>query len=519
MRRPVLRLRARLTIDFWALLLLLIAVAAVGLTQLRTMAAASTRQESLAALQRQVDQWAALTGLNVARTLALAHAGSPPAMRDWMDGEMKRTSADISTVQAGLEKSMESPQERALMARVAQARGEYVGLRKDLLQRLAVPDETGAAVAEIESRLKPAAATYLQALDAVRSHADALLRQGAAEREALVRRATIVLPGAAAFAVLLGVAVGWRFANLLLRVLRELRSSARRIADGDLTHEVVVDRADELGELQQALAQMQDGLRGMVGGIRAGTDGVGTAATQIASGNDDLSARTERAAGNLQETAATMAHLAEQVERSRGSAGEAESLARSAVAVARRGGEVVAEVVSTMAEINAGSSRISEITGVIDSIAFQTNILALNAAVEAARAGEEGRGFAVVAAEVRSLAQRCAAAAGEIRGLIDGSVRKVESGAKLVQDAGATMQQIERGVREVTEAIAGVTAAANAQASGFGQVSQAVAQLDQITQQNAALVEESAAAAQSLKDQAVSLVQSVASFRLAPEPA
>jgi methyl-accepting chemotaxis protein len=197
-----------------------------------------------------------------------------------------------------------------------------------------------------------------------------------------------------------------------------------------------------------------------------------------------------------------------------GSAGQAQSLATEAVAVARRGGEVVAQVVSTMAEINAGSGRISEITGVIDAIAFRTNMLALNAAVEAARAGEQGRGFAVVAAEVRSLAGRCADAAKEIRGLIEASVVKVEAGSRLVGSAGSTMQQIESSVRQVTDAIGDLSAAASGQANGIGEVNQAVAQLDQMTQQNAALVEEAAAAAQSLKDQAQSLGRLVAGFRV-----
>src|SRR5690606_17983349 len=305
--------------------------------------------------------------------------------------------------------------------------------------------ESGTAVSEIETKLKRAAAGCLAALGEVRSHGEGLSKQQDDVRTALLQRATVLLPGPAAVVVLVAVNVRSSFTNLLLRVLRDLREAARRIAEGDLTQAVVVDRTDELGDLQRSLAQMQDGLRRIVGGIRAGTDGVGTAATQIASGNDDLSARTERAASNLQQTAATMAALSEAMQRSTGSAAEAQRLAETAASVAERGGEVVAEVVKTMEEINAGSGRISEITGVIDGIAFQTNILALNAAVEAARAGEEGRGFAVVAAEVRSLAQRCAAAAGEIRGLIEDSVRKVESGAKLVQDAGTTMEQIEQG--------------------------------------------------------------------------
>jgi methyl-accepting chemotaxis protein len=300
----------------------------------------------------------------------------------------------------------------------------------------------------------------------------------------------------------------------ILRPVDVARAVAGRIAAGDLTQPVPAGRGDEFGDLLGELSRMQDALRTMVGGIRAGTDSVGTATSQIASGNQDLSSRTELAAGSLQQAAATLAQLSGQMQSAAGSAGQAQALAGEALSVARRGGEVVAQVVGTMAEINAGSSRISEITGVIDAIAFQTNLLALNAAVEAARAGEQGRGFAVVAAEVRSLSGRCADAAREIRGLIDASVGKVEAGTRLVGSAGSTMQQIERSVQQVTEAIGGITSAASGQANGIGEVNQAVAQLDVMTQQNAALVEEAAAAANSLKDQAMSLGELVAGFRM-----
>ncbi len=516
MKRRGLKLRARLALSFGALLALVVVVAAAGLLQLRALGAAGARQQQLAALQEQVTQWRALTGLNVARTVTLAKAGSPPALRTWMDGEMKETSGQISTVQKGLEQALVQPEEKRLMDAVAAARKSYVDLRVSLLQRLAAPATAREAMGEIETGLKPAAAQYLGSLDAVRDYVAARSRAEDAERQALLQRASVFLPGVTLLALVLGAVLAWQLARTLIQVIGRLRAAARRIAAGDLTQPVAVDRADELGELQHALAQMQHGLGRMVGGIRAGTDGVGTAATQIASGNDDLSARTERAASSLQQTAATMAQLSDEMRRASGSAGDAQRLADAAAAVARRGGQVVAEVVGTMTEINAGSTRISEITAVIDSLAFQTNILALNAAVEAARAGDEGRGFAVVATEVRNLAGRCAGAAGEIRGLIEDNVRKVETGSRLVRSAGSTMQEIEQGVYSVTQAIAGISAAASAQAGGFGEVNQAVSQLDQITQQNAALVEESAAAAQSLKDQAVSLVQAVSSFRLAP---
>src|SRR5881392_671964 len=259
---------------------------------------------------------------------------------------------------------------------------------------------------------------------------------------------------------------------------------------------------------------MQAALRHMVGQVRTSTDSISNASAEIATGNQDLSARTEQTAANLQQAASSMEQLTGTVRQSADSARQANQLATSAAEVAARGGQLVEEVVSTMDEINASSKKISDIIGVIDGIAFQTNILALNAAVEAARAGEQGRGFAVVAGEVRNLAQRSAEAAKEIKALIGASVDKVESGARLVADAGKTMQEIVGSVQRVTDIIGEITAASSEQSDGIGQVSTSVTQLDQMTQQNAALVEESTAAAESLKEQAVRLAKVVGTFRL-----
>jgi methyl-accepting chemotaxis protein len=268
------------------------------------------------------------------------------------------------------------------------------------------------------------------------------------------------------------------------------------------------------GSLLQGLSDMLASLRSTVSQVRQSADGIATASSEIATGNQDLSARTEQTAANLQEAAASMEQLTGNVKHNADSARQANQLASSAAAVASRGGEVVAQVVSTMDEINASSKKIADIIGVIDGIAFQTNILALNAAVEAARAGEQGRGFAVVAAEVRSLAGRSAEAAREIKGLIGASVERVETGSRLVADAGETMKEIVGSVRRVTDIIGEITAASTEQSDGIGQLNTAVVNLDQMTQQNAALVEESAAAAESLKEQAGRLAEVVAIFRL-----
>jgi methyl-accepting chemotaxis protein len=303
-------------------------------------------------------------------------------------------------------------------------------------------------------------------------------------------------------------------ARSIVRPIREARALAQAIAGGDLTHTVQAEGRDEPADLMRALQQMQDALRNMVTQLRESSDSIGNASVEVASGNQDLSQRTEQAASSLQQTASAMSQLTGTVRQSAEAASQANQLASSASSVASRGGQVVSQVVTTMDEIHASSKKIADIIGVIDGIAFQTNILALNAAVEAARAGEQGRGFAVVAGEVRSLAQRSAEAAKEIKSLIGGSVDKVEAGSRLVQDAGRTMEEIVASVRRVSDIVGEISAASTEQSGGIGQVDQAVGQLDRMTQQNAALVEESAAAAESLREQARQLSTIVATFQL-----
>jgi methyl-accepting chemotaxis protein len=289
---------------------------------------------------------------------------------------------------------------------------------------------------------------------------------------------------------------------------------ARAVADGDLTQRIEVHSTNEIGQLMQALKDMNDSLVRVVGQVRTGTDTVATASSQIAAGNLDLSSRTEEQASSLEETASSMEELTSTVKQNAENARQANQLVVATADVAVRGGEVVGQVVDTMASIKDSSRKIADIIGVIDGIAFQTNILALNAAVEAARAGEQGRGFAVVASEVRNLAQRSAGAAKEIKGLIEDSVGKVDAGGKLVDEAGKTMDEVVSSVKRVTDIMSEIAAASQEQSAGIEQVNQAIAQMDEVTQQNAALVEEAAAAAESLQDQAGKLTEAVSVFKM-----
>ncbi|MBA3590005.1 Cache 3/Cache 2 fusion domain-containing protein [Methylibium sp.] len=296
--------------------------------------------------------------------------------------------------------------------------------------------------------------------------------------------------------------------------LRELQRAVHAVAEGDLTQRFHSEQRDEIGDVIREVEGMRARLLTTMGTVRASVDSISTASSQIATGNQDLSSRTEQAASSLQQTSSSMEQLSGNVRQSADAAREANTLAGSASATAAKGGAVVAQVVTTMQDINASSKKIADIIGTIDGIAFQTNILALNAAVEAARAGEQGRGFAVVAAEVRSLAKRSADAAKEIKALIGASVEKVDSGTRLVADAGQTMSEIVASVKRVSQMIGEITSTTASQSGEIGQVTTAVGQLDQMTQQNAALVEESTAAAESLKDQALRLAEVLQAFRL-----
>ena len=317
-----------------------------------------------------------------------------------------------------------------------------------------------------------------------------------------------------AAAVVFGLLIAWLITRSIIEPIHRAVAVAQTVSAGDLTSEIEVTASDETGMLLGALKAMNDNLRKIVGEVRSGTETMSTASQEIAAGNLDLSSRTEEQASSLEETASSMEELTSTVKQNSDNARQANSLAVSASAVASRGGAVVAQVVTTMEEINESSKKIVDIISVIDGIAFQTNILALNAAVEAARAGEQGRGFAVVATEVRNLAHRSAAAAKEIKLLIGDSVDKVDNGSKLVHQAGITMSEVVESIRQVGEIISEISAAGTEQTLGIEQINQAIIEMDSVTQQNAALVEQSAAAAESLQDQAASLEKVVSMFVL-----
>ncbi len=333
----------------------------------------------------------------------------------------------------------------------------------------------------------------------------------------LYERIRALLIGLAIFGVAIGALLGWLITRSITHPLRRAMAAADRVAQGDLTGHIDTSAKDETGDLMRALKKMNESLIHMVRDVRSGCESIALASSQISEGNNDLSQRTEEQASSLQETAASMEEITSTVQQNAQNSKQANELVEEASNFAVKGGEVVSSVVDTMSSISDSSRHIAEITSVIDTIAFQTNILALNAAVEAARAGEQGRGFAVVASEVRSLAQRSAVAAKEIKALIDQSVARVDTGNEQVINAGKTMEQIVTSVRRVSSLVSEIAAASDEQASGIGQINVAVAQMDSVTQQNAALVEEAAAAAASLSDQAEKLTSQVRRFKLAED--
>lgn len=507
-----LKLGPRLGLGFGVVLVLAAAIAALGWFSLeftqKEATATSVRVERAARAER----WMFLTQLNVARALGIAKSGAAPAVEGSFTPLMKATSDEISGIQKELTAEITSDEGKASLAQVEQSRNEYVALRANALKLIKDKDEGAQTI--VNGPLQKAADAYLATLANLR---DLQRRRVDAQTQAMKKGAgasQVVLLVMAASCIALGAALAWLITRSVTVPLKRAAQATATIAAGDLSQTIESEGRDEVADVLGGLAKMQVSLRDLVSQVRASTDSIATASSQIATGNADLSSRTEQTASNLQQTAASMEEIAGTVTQSVESARMANGLATSAAEVAGKGGELVSQVVTTMHGINSSSRKITEIIGVIDGIAFQTNILALNAAVEAARAGEQGRGFAVVATEVRSLAQRSATAAKEIKALIGASVERVDAGSKLVSDAGDTMNNIVSSVNRVSQVLNEILTSATEQSKGIGEVNAAVANLDQMTQQNSALVEESAAAAESLRDQAGNLATIVGTFRL-----
>ncbi|MBT9492951.1 MAG: HAMP domain-containing protein [Paucibacter sp.] len=506
-----MKLRTRVLAGFAVVMCLLLVGSLIGVLRVKQLNAGIENLVDVDAHGLDLArQWAGMSEANIQRrivTLVFEDADFGKAFTR----KSKETSARIDQVQAELDKLSKTPESDRLNDQIGATRKQYQALRDELIKAKKDGQEIGPRVA---AQLIPAMETYLASINDYAEHKAERLqaaRQQASDQAGAVATLVLWLSGAA---TLIGVGIATAIARSVTRPVEQAQALSESIADGDLTQEVRVEGRDEMASLTLSLQQMQRQLSTTISGVRSAAEQVRIASAEIATGNMDLSNRTEQAASSLEQTGAAMQQLSEGVRSNAEAARQADGLAQSASAVADRGGAMVSRVVETMNEIQQSSNKISDIIGVIDGIAFQTNILALNAAVEAARAGEQGRGFAVVASEVRSLAQRSAQAAREIKTLISTSVDKVESGAKLVQDTGDTIGEVVQSVQRVTQIVAEISSSTSAQALTLGEIGQAVNELDKMTQQNAALVEESAAAAQSLRDQATQMVDSVAAFRL-----
>ena len=419
----------------------------------------------------------------------------------------------IDDILVQMKAALVNPKAIELLEQMSKEAALYKTGQDAMIKHIAAGDME-AAHALLADELRPLLRRLKQATSEQIALQSDIASQVALDAAATYRSTSMLMWGLGAGALALAVLVAWRITLSITQPLGRALGVANTVAAGDLTSRIEVTTRDETGQLLQALKTMNESLARTVGTVRVGTDTIAVAAGQVAVGSQDLSSRTEQQASALEEAASSMEELTSTVRQNADNARQANVLADAASNVAARGGAVIAQVVGTMDAINASSSKINDIIGVIDGIAFQTNILALNAAVEAARAGEQGRGFAVVASEVRNLAQRSAAAAKEIKGLIGDSSGKVADGSRLVAEAGATMAEIVDSVRRVTDIMGEISSASLEQTEGIEQINQAVAQMDEGTQQNAALVEEAAAAAAALREQSTLLAQAVSVFRI-----
>jgi methyl-accepting chemotaxis protein len=511
-----IRIGQRLALAFSLLLLIAAGMTAFGIQRLHQVGSATDlmlRQDL--ARERLAAEWLAGISANGVRTIALVKAGDA-AVKKYFQAQIDEQAKRLAALQKEIDAATLSAEGRKLLAAISERRGDYLRTREAVLRHKA-DGKDEEAMHLVDTRMTAALDSYVGAIRAFAEHEQHIIDAAAAgiNHDYLASRRLLVLLGV--LTVLLGAAMACAITRSITLPLKRAAGFADGIACGDLTGAIDHGGRDEVGALARSLQAMNEGLCGMIANMRGGITAIASASGQIAQGSADLAARTESQAGALQETAAALEQMTATVKRNAESAGEAERRAAAAMQRAAEGRSLVDSVVDTMGTIGDGARRVADITGVIDGIAFQTNILALNAAVEAARAGEHGRGFAVVAAEVRQLAGRSAAAAQEIKSLIADSASMAEEGRALVGEAGAAMGAIVESVQSVVALVRAIAAAGREQSAGIEEINTALRQMDGIAQENAALVAEAAAAAQGVLVQARQLDAAAASFRIDTE--
>jgi len=504
---------SRLAVAFSVVIALLLVILGVAVSMLNgvsnTMDVVVDDRYVQIALSNKIKNVGDRGAITIGRLLL---ATSPEQRKRYMDEYAVIRAANTENL-AQFEKLIHTDESKVIFEEQSKARKEYGALVRKVFDLMAA-GQRDEAMAVYQDEMAGPQARYYALIDKMVDHQAQSMVADVAGAKDQSRLAKLQMLAASVLAVLLGLGTAYYITRSITRPIQRAIALAESVAAGNLTYRVEAPGKDEVGRLITALQHMVDSLHRIVSEVRTGADTIATAAQEVSQGNQDLSARTEQQASALQETASAMEQLTSAVKLSADSAGQADQSAASASTVATQGGEVVGQVIDTMNSIAVSSKRIVEITSVIDGIAFQTNILALNAAVEAARAGEQGRGFAVVASEVRSLAQRSALAAKEIKTLIDASVDQVDQGSRMVEQAGVTMQQVVNSIKHVSTIVADISASSREQSLGIEQVNTAIVQMDDSTQKNAAMVEQSTASARALQDQARQLTDVVSAFVL-----
>jgi methyl-accepting chemotaxis protein len=503
----------RLAMAFTAVLFLTFLLTALAVLRLQQVGAATDAMDLAKNKVEQAELWYATNLVNDGLTEARLRASDTEDAQA-LEDQMKIKSEEINKIEQALAATIKSEQGKVFLAKANEGRAAYAAVRK----RVFSARDGGQSLYDLKdlitTKLRPALNQYEDAVKQLADHQRKAFGDAKADVDATVAASRTLLVAVGSLALVLGGLLSFSLTRSITGPLREAAEVANAVAEGDLSRHVEVRSNDETGQVMAALQSMTQNLNRIVASVRSGTETISTASGEIAAGNQDLSGRTEQQASALEETASSMEELTSTVQHNAENARQGNQLAASASEIAQRGGAVVSQVVATMSAINDSARKIVDIISVIDGIAFQTNILALNAAVEAARAGEQGRGFAVVASEVRNLAQRSAAAAKEIKTLIGDSVEKVDTGSRLVNEAGMTMADVVDSVKRVTDIMSEISSASQEQSDGIEQVNGAIGQMDQVTQQNAALVEEAAATAASMQDQAARLAEAVSFFKV-----